>query len=63
MSIAKVALPLLGVLAVAVTFVVLLGCGPEERAELDTPAVPPAGIPPIDAAAPTETETATLALG
>jgi hypothetical protein len=63
LSIAKIAFVLLGVLAVAVTLLAVLRSGPGEGAEQGMPAVPVAGIPPIDAAAPAETKTATLALG
>ncbi|MFN2290923.1 MAG: hypothetical protein ACK2UC_07030 [Anaerolineae bacterium] len=67
LNIAKVALPLLGVVVVAGILVLALGSGAgkgsDREAVLKNPAAPEAGIPPIDANAPAETRTATFALG
>ena len=41
----------------------LLGCNSTENTEREASVVPNATIPTIDASAPTETETATFALG
>ena len=67
LNIAKVALPLLGVVVVAGLLVLALGSGAgkgsDAEAPVEKPAAPKAGIPPIDANAPVETRTATFALG
>ena len=67
LNIAKVALPLLGVLVVAGILVLALGSGAgkgsDREAALEKPAAPQAGVPTIDANAPAETHTATFALG
>ncbi|MCL7452937.1 MAG: hypothetical protein M8467_07785 [Anaerolineae bacterium] len=67
LTIVKFGLPLLGVLALAAILVVALGSGKGEdlstEAGMDTPSASLTGIPAIDAAAPTETKTATFALG
>jgi hypothetical protein len=67
LTIVKLGLPLLGVLALAAILVVVLGSGKGEdlgaEAGIDEPSASLSGIPAIDAAAPTETKTATFALG
>ena len=67
LNIAKVAVPLLGVLVVAGILVLALGSGAgkgsDREAALEKPAAPQAGVPTIDANAPAETRTATFALG
>jgi hypothetical protein len=67
LSIAKVALLLLGVLVVAGILVVVLGPGTGKGSDLeaavDKPATSEGGIPPIDANVPAESRTATFALG
>ena len=67
LNIAKVAVPLLGVLVFAGILVLALGSGAgkgsDREAALEKPAAPQAGVPTIDANAPAETHTATFALG
>jgi hypothetical protein len=67
LSIAKVALPLLGVVVVAGILVLALGSGAgkgsDQEAALEKSDAPEADIPPIDANAPAEASTATFALG
>ena len=66
-TMAKAALPLLGILALAAILVVVLGSGKDEgltvEAGMGEAPVSRSGVPAIDAAAPAEFETATFALG